>query len=98
MRQTPTPTEIRTVEIEVERPVPRPPVPRPQPVDLSDIDWIVITPETLPEGDAWVIFGISPEDYERLSGNTAELLRWIREAGWRLDYYEGKITATQIPG
>lgn len=52
--------------------------------------WKVLTPETLPEGDEWVYFGLSVRDYEALSLNQADVLRWVQEAVWRLRYYSGE--------
>jgi len=62
--------------------------------------FVVLTPETVPlneeyepereqifEGINWVYFGITPENYEVLSRNQAEALRWVKEAMWRLQYY-----------
>lgn len=88
---------MRTVQTEIARPVPLPPVPDPAPVDLRPVDWTVITPDELPDGDAWSIIGLTPEQYEALSQNMAELLRWITEAGYRLRYYRGEITIEEIP-
>lgn len=34
-----------------------------------------------------VLFALSPGDYENLSVNMADILRWIREAQWQLNYY-----------
>jgi len=35
------------------------------------------------------VFAVTPEDYERLALSRAELLRYVREAKWLLDYYGG---------
>lgn len=89
--------EVRTVPTEVARPPERANVPDPQPVNLQEIDWVVLTPETIPENLEWVFIGLTPEDYERLSLNQAELLRWITEAKWRLRYYRGELPADATP-
>ncbi len=39
-----------------------------------------------------VLFALSPEDYEDLAANTAEALRWVIEAMWRLNEYEKQAT------
>lgn len=88
---------VRTVQTEVDQPPERPPLPNPRPLDLSPVDWSVVTPDTIPEGDSWSLFGLTPEQYEALSYNMAELLRWITEAEYRLRYYRGEITADEIP-
>lgn len=66
-------------------------------MDLQEVFWSVITSDTIPEGDAWSLIGLTPDQYEALSSNTAELLRWIVEANYRLRYYRGEITADEIP-
>ncbi len=77
--------EIQTAPIELERP-PEVILPEaPPPVVLLPIEWVVITPDRLPTMEDWVIFGLAPDDYERLSQNQAELLRWIIEAKRRID-------------
>ena len=87
---------VRTAPVEIERPDERPPLPNPAPIEEPrEIEWKVLTPETLPVTDDWVFFGLSPEDYEDLSTNTAELLRWIQEAQWRLQYYRGEDNQSQ---
>lgn len=88
---------MRTVQTEVARPDPTPPVPNPAPVDLQDVDWTILTPDNIPEGDDWVFVALTPEGYEVLSLNQAELLRYIRETRWRLAYYRGELPANQIP-
>lgn len=77
----------------MERPEARPYVPDPTPLQLENVRWVVVTPDRLPEGADWVLFALPADQYERLSLNIAELLRWIVEAKWRLDYYGGRIPA-----
>lgn len=60
-------------------------------MSLRDVQWVVLTPDRLPSGNSWVIFGLDPRDYEALALNMADILRWIREARWRLRYYKGEI-------
>jgi hypothetical protein len=35
-----------------------------------------------------VYYGLTPEAYEVLSRNMADILRWVKESAWRLDYYQ----------
>lgn len=69
----------------------RPSVPDPAPLDLQQVHWDVVTPDTLPDGADWALFALTADQYERLSLNIAELLRWVREAKWRLDYYSERL-------
>lgn len=67
---------------------PPPATPYPSPpsgVILQDVDWVVITPDTLPTMEEWVLIGLEPDDYDRLLMNQAELLRWITEARRRME-------------
>lgn len=42
----------------------------------------------VPDGEnTKVYFVLSPGDYENLSLNMAEILRWNREVVWQLEYY-----------
>jgi hypothetical protein len=54
-------------------------VPRPEPLNLLPAPW------TVKAG----MFCLDPKGYETESRNTAEVLRWVREASWQLDYYRG---------
>lgn len=67
--------------LEAERPPERPPLPEPNPVELVPVDWTVV------EADGVRLLALTPQQYENLTLNLAELLRWIQEAAWRLRYY-----------
>jgi hypothetical protein len=84
----------------VEKPQEKPPVPNPRPIETSPIEWFVITPDRLPNGENWVYYGITPKQYETLSRNMADILRWVKEAQWRLQYYrgEGKLDGQRSTG
>lgn len=38
-----------------------------------------------------VYFALTPKEYEELSLNMADILRWVKEARWRLDYYKQNL-------
>ena len=80
---------VRTVTVEVPRPDPTPSLPDPQPLELLPVDWTVVTAGRLPAGSDWTLMALTPQQYRNLSLNTAELLRYVREAKWRLGYYRG---------
>ena len=67
--------------VEVVTPPAKPQLPAPDPMKALTVDWIAV--QTL-DG---LILGLTPEQFENLMTNLAEILRWIQEAGWRLDYY-----------
>lgn len=79
----------------MERPQARPPIPNPAPVRTRPVEWRVLTPDRLPEGDDWVYFGVDPQNYENLARNQADQLRYIREADWRLKYYRGDLMGSE---
>lgn len=65
-------------------------MPTPAPVKLHDINWEVITK---PEGeDVLEYFALTPEDYEKLALNMAEMLRWNQEMTWQLRYYIDEVS------
>lgn len=76
---------------EVVRPDPTPPLPNPRPLDLFEVDWTVVTPETLPAGEDWSLIALDAQQYQNLSNNMAELLRYVRESQWLLRYYRGEL-------
>ena len=81
-------------------------LPLPQPIQMLSFKgdpFTILTPETIPineryedqredifEDMEWVFFGVTPSNYEVLSKNQAEVLRWITEAMWRLLYYSNE--------
>lgn len=89
------PRDIQTAPIEVERPPARANIPLPSPISTRPVQWVVVTSNNLPPGDGWVIIGLTPDQYENLSMNTAEMLRWAREAGYQLRYYRGDHPAPE---
>ncbi len=79
-----------TSTTEIKQPDPTPPLPNPRPIETAPFKWRVITSDRLPKGEGWVYYGITPKQYEILSKNMADILRWVKEAQWRLDYYRGE--------
>lgn len=73
---------IQVDTIQAERPPAKPPLPRPAPVETLPVDWTVVATE---DGPA---LALTEEQFQHLAQNLAELLRWIREAAWRLHYYD----------
>lgn len=90
--------EVISSTTEIKQPDARPPLPNPRPIETSTFKWKVVTRDRLPEGDRWVYYAITPQEYEVLSRNMAEMLRWVREAQWRLEYYRGKGQIDGKPG
>ena len=81
---------IKIVSDELPTPSDCPSLPDPNPINLAPVHWVVLTKDRLPIGGDWVYFSLSSKDYENLSLNQAELLRWIEEASWRLRHYRGE--------
>lgn len=84
------PLQVTSTPADIERPVEKPVIPDPQPINTAPVKWLVLTPDRLPKGGAWVYYGITPQQYEVMARNMADILRWVKEARWRLDYYSGK--------
>lgn len=84
------PLEVHSVPLQLDKPEARPPVPNPAPVRTLPVEWVVLTPDRLPQGKDWVFIALTPKQYENLSKNMADLERWVTEAAWRLRYYRGE--------
>lgn len=68
----------------------RPPIPDPRPIEWVNTEIRIILPDRLPEGDDWVMYGLTQRDYDTLAKNMADVRRWVNEAAWRLRYYRGE--------
>lgn len=79
--------ELPTVEIP--RPNERPNLPAPEPIEIRPFNWKVLTEkDKLVKGQAYI--SLSPKDYENLALTMSDVVRWIKEARWRLKYYKGE--------
>ncbi len=43
------------------------------------------------KGIKWVRFAVTVKDYENMSRNMADILRWIKESQWQLDRQYGTL-------
>ena len=88
----PPPVKVITEEIPIE--IYQPPLP--EQITLQDVNWFVITKENweesvvkveeLLDGD-FVVFGITPLDYESMAYNLQEMRRFIRQQKEIILYY-----------
>jgi len=83
-----TVTEFKTLEIY------QPPLPKA--IDLQDVEFFVITERNFEEQVArlekmqdgtYVLFGLTPQDYENMAYNLQELRRYIRQQKEIIIYY-----------
>lgn len=83
-----TVTEFKTLEIY------QPPLPKA--IDLQDVEFFVITESNFEEQVArlekmqdgtYVLFGLTPQDYENMAYNLQELRRYIRQQKEIIIYY-----------
>ena len=83
-----TVTEYKTLEIY------QPPLPKA--IDLQDVEFFVVTEKNLDEqikklekmqDGTYVLFGITPQDYENMAYNLQELRRYIRQQKEIIIYY-----------
>lgn len=79
------PVEVMTAPEQIQEPPQATVLPRPEPVEMKPLNWEVLTPGTTTER---ILFAVDEEGFERLAHNQASLLRWMREAGLRLNIYE----------
>jgi len=91
-----TVTEYKTLEIYQPQ--------LPKRIDLQDVEFFVVTEKNLEEQIAriskmqdgtFVIFGLTPQDYENMAYNLQELRRYIRQQKEIIIYYRN---ATQVEG
>lgn len=85
---------VETVTQRIPQEIYQPPLPNP--VRLEDIRWFVITAdnldaqiariENLQDGD-FVVFAVTPRDYENMAGNLQELRRYVRQQREIIEYY-----------
>ena len=83
-----TVTEYKTLEIY------QPPLPKK--IDLQDVEFFVVTEKNLEEqierirkmqDGTFVLFGMTPQDYENMAFNLQELRRYIRQQKEIIIYY-----------
>lgn len=77
---------------------------KPRPVEMQDIYFFVVTEANFEEfkkkyqekfpGRDIVIFGLHPDDYEKLAINISELKRYIEQQKSIIVYYESALTDT----
>ena len=91
-----TVTEYKTLEIY------QPQLPRK--IDLQDVEFFVVTEKNLEEkiariskmqGGTFVIFGMTPQDYENMAFNLQELRRYIRQQKDIIIYYRDATKVEQ---
>jgi len=91
-----TVTEYKTLEIYQPQ--------LPKRIDLQDVEFFVVTEKNLEEQIAriskmqdgtFVIFGLTPQDYENMAYNLQELRRYIRQQKEIIIYYRD---ATKVEG
>ena len=77
------------VVTEIPQPESRPNLPDPEPIKTQEVDWIILTDKNIiKEGEVFI--ALTPKNYEDLSLTMSDILRWIKEANWRLKYYKGE--------
>lgn len=60
-------------------------LPKPTPIDLVDVKWIIVRTE------GGVVMALTPRQYQNLSNNLAEVLRYVKQADSQLDYYRREL-------
>ena len=79
-------------------------VPKPRPVDLSDMEWRVVTHENVDEfiqsigigsSGEYVFYAISVRDYEKIALNINELKRYILQQQEIIAYYERAVSVPE---
>lgn len=79
------------VPLEIDRPSDVVPLPDLAALELVPVQFEVMTPARLPDGDDWARFALDGQNYENLARNLAETLAWIEKARWQLDQCQGTM-------
>jgi len=74
------PVTVDRVPTKIDRPT-KPALPKPAPINMLPVRWEVLNVEGVP------YFALTAEQYQNLSRNQAEILRWVQEANHQLQYY-----------
>lgn len=82
---------LQSAPLEVDQPKLQP-LPNPTPISTTPFKWKVLPPET---ETGTVYFGLTTKGYESLAKTMADIIRWVEEAQWRLDYYRVQLTPKQ---
>lgn len=94
--QTPEPVVVTETKV-IKREIPL--KSRPESINMKNVTWYVVTPETYDEFKAKfekdtgeiVYYAFSVQDYERMSINLAEMIRYIEQQKQIIVYYEKAI-------
>ncbi len=78
---------VQSAPLEVDLPSIRP-LPDPAPISVTPFKWKVLAPT----GAGSVHYGLTVRGYESLAKTMADIIRWVQEAQWRLDYYRTQLT------
>ena len=100
-KRLPNPVEIQTAPIEIYHP------PLPQAIQLERPDWYVVSDQNIDEfmdklakiqGEENIptFFALSPQGYEKMSGNLQEMRRYILEQKEIIVYYKD-VTTPDMP-
>jgi len=93
---------VRIVTEQVPMEIYQPPLPAQ--IRLEDVRWFVLTDENFEaqiaelerlQGGEWVVFAVTPQDYENMAYNLQELRRYIREQKEIILYYRKATEADQ---
>jgi DNA topoisomerase VI subunit B len=74
---------VKTAPIAVKTPT-KALLPKPEPLHLNEVKWIVV------KTDKGNVLALTPAEYEKLSLNIAEIIRYVTEVNSQLDYYRNE--------
>lgn len=84
----------------MEKPDPTPAIPLPKELELLPLNWKIINNDNfkdkLPQDGPWAVWALDAKNYENISENKAEVIRWVCEAIWQLKYYRQELTSGEL--
>lgn len=68
------------------------PLPAPAPIQTKEVEWKVLHKGDAADQDYFVL---SPDQFDKLVDNQADILRWVKEAVGQLTYYTAPPKASK---
>lgn len=67
--------------------------PRPDPISTKQTEWVVFSEEFPERYDLYIqkhgaVMCLTPKDYENISSNMADVVRWVGQSQYLIELYE----------
>lgn len=86
------PLKVTSAALNLPRPSLIVSLPPPAPIEILPFEWVVIM-----DASGTPYFALSSRDFQNLARTNGDTLRWVREAGAQLDYYQKRASVGAFP-